>query len=277
MAEEENNSSSNVNKNSLPGIKKSKFNRKSPKVVNPTKQKALQELPTAEKYEFKPEDYAFYTNTPNWLPQEGIKIEEVTIQTNVQPGDKPQEVKPKKVKETPAKENKFKKIEPKKQSQPSDMELAMMQAELDKAKQKQAEQDKLRKPEILPEIDLKPQQKTEKANVFGAINSIPIEAPQAEKKHEITDEKILIKIDNTVVKLAKNEEGQDVYLIGKKASTRDDYKQFIQSILGKILAQECKKIEHEDLVYTKQSDGSFKVSNGETKSLDDMLQFIGGL
>ena len=272
MAEEENNNSKN---NNLPGIKKSKFNRKSPKVINPTKKKALEELPSAPKYEFKPENYEFYSNTPNWLPQEGIKIEEVTTPSVAEtPGDKPKEVKQPKVKEVAKKESKFNKIETKQQEKPSDMELAMMQANLEKAKQKQAEQDKLKQLEV--PAGFKPtKEKAPDINMFEKINAMGIQspAPESEEKIQIDTSELLMKIDKSEVRTAKDKSGQTVYIVDNDVCTNSEYREFMQQVAGKILALDCKKLEFKGVVYSKRGSG-YVSSDGKEMSVDDMLTLI---
>lgn len=259
----------------LPGIKKSKYTHKSGKIVNPTKQKVMQELPTAQKYEFNPEDYLSFTNTPNWLPQEGLTIESVSTPTNVSNSeDKPKEIKPKKIKET-QKETKFKNIEStKKPSQPSDMELAMMQAELEKAKQKQAEQEKLKQPEILPEIEIK-QTATPKINMFEKINAIKQNTPVEETKEqtELKESELLMKVDHTEVRIAKNESDETVYIVDKEICTEEEYRVFLQQVAGKLLALDCRKLEYNGITYTRHKDG-YKSSDGNDMSVDDMLDLI---
>lgn len=264
----------NNKNNNLPGIKKSKFNRKSPKVINPTKKKVLEELPSAPKYEFKPENYEFYSNTPNWLPQEGIKIEEVTTPSVAETSvDKSKKVKQPKVREA-AKESKFNKIESKQQNKPSDMELAMMQANLEKAKQKQVEQDKLKQLEV-PEGFKPTTEKSPEINMFEKINAMGIQSPtpESEEKIQIDSSDLLMKIDKTEVRVAKDNSGQKVYIVDNDVCTTDEYREFIQQVAGKILALDCKKLEFDSIVYSKRGNG-YVGSDGKEMSVDDMLALI---
>lgn len=264
----------NKNRNNLPGIKKSKYNHKSPKRVNPTKQKALEQLPSVPKYEFNPENYEFHMSTPNWLPQEGLNIEEVTTPSIAETSnDKPKEVKHPKVKEL-AKESKFNKIEVKHQAKPSDMDLAIMQAELEKAKQKQAEQDKAKQIEVPTNFKAK-KEKSPEINMFEKINAMAAQQPQQEpeEKSEIKDSELLMKVDKVEVRIGKDKDGNEAYIVDKEVCSADEYRVFIQQVAGKILALDCKKLEYNGIVYSKRKDG-YIGSDGKEMTVDDMLTLI---
>ena len=262
----------------LPGLPQVK-ERPKEFVTNPSKQVALAELPTTEKMEvFTKELSSVYV--ASWLPPDDFIMSEiipeikVTVDINNIPKAPP---KPKKSAKDEKQVKKDKYVipeKPKDKAMQSDMELALSQVQVSVVR------DAVPKPPANPVIEEKVPivevEKKPEANVFETINANTVVNTETEK-HEKVDTSVaelIMKVDNVEVKLVQNDGGEPSYIIGKKLSNAEEYKQFIQSVSGKILALDCKRIEIKDNVYVRQGNGTYKDKENKEYSVDDMLNLL---
>lgn len=276
----------------VPGLVKSGYEKPKKRTINPTMQAAVEELPTAEKSVMFREYYANTLSHANWMPVDGeipVNIEyDVKVVSEVKPvvseNKYEKTLKPRKEAKEDVKhsaiEEKFvvPEIKPLPQQVPSDMEIAMNMAPIPEVKTKQPEFDTLNM--NVGEVPETTVENISKTNVFETINSMQANAEQPAEKKPATDRDALMsakpfmKIDKVEIRSVENASGEVVYMIGKQICTSESYESYLQEVAGKILAMDCKRIEIKDVIYTKQSDGSFKDSNNNTISMDQMLTLL---
>ena len=249
-------------------------------VTNPTKQLALEELPTVEKMEiFTRELSSVYV--ASWLPPDEFILSEIIPEIKISANINDIPKAPPKPKKSAKEEKQVKKDKyvipevPKPKDMQSEMELALSQVQVSMV------QEAVPKPQldvnITDEVPVVEAEKKPETNVFETLNSIQADSPPEEEKHDKVDTsgaKLIMKVDNTEVKLVQNEGKDPSYIIGKKLSNEDEYKQFIQTISGKILALDCKRLEINDNVYVHQGNGIYKDKENKKYSVDDMLNLL---
>ncbi len=261
-----------------PGIVRSDSSYKQSKAsegYNPTKQVAVTALPTAENEGTFVKMYAESLQT-NWLQMASSIIEErPEINMEVKPSD----IKPKPVKKTHKKPEKAKSEKAKyaktaqvKTTEKSDMDIVLSASPII------PDVPKITEEITIPEgFTVETQKPAEQSNLFAAINAIPVSPEDVDKKEErdsLKETKPYIKIDKVEIRKSVDSSGATIYMIGKDIYTSAKFEEYMQGIYGKILAGQCKKIDIEDMSYTRQSDGKYKDQSGNFITEDDMISIL---
>ncbi len=245
-------------------VKSSGYEKPKTRVINPTMQAAVEELPTVEKSVTFTQGYASSISFSSWLP--------VEVEINIENVEVVQDVKKDGKKEQKAQERFV--YKPKEEHKPSDIELANMVIPEVKPQKQKSKLDEIVNMEIPVQEEVA--ETISKANVFETINTIqePVEAKPTVNKSEMSDVKPFIKADKLEIRMKTTETGETVYMVGKDICDKARVDEYLQEICGKILAMDCKRIEIGNDKYTRQSDGSFKDSNNKVLSMDDMLALV---
>ena len=262
-------------KSSLDDFKKSRTRE----VINPTMQCAREALPVVEKsVEFR-EGRAGVLDTPLWLTPEVMKtavsieyVPEITEEIVVKPkfekikndkknSDK-QEIKQ-------VKEIKPNKVERKDRKQ-SDLQAVLNNIPVEDAPKKTDMFDNMSFASVVPEVKQEPAQKI---NVFDGLNTMqPVTVEkEPDNKEELLNARPVIVIDKVEIRAITNEDGLSAYMIDKRECSEDEFNEYMQSVRGKIISLDCKKLEFAGKTYTKQNNGSYKDSDNKILSVDDML------
>ena len=256
-----------------PGLVRSDLDYKQSKtsaISNPTKQVALVALPTAEKENTFTEMYADSLKL-SWLP---LTTENIVIPIEIEdkPVVQPKAKTKKRTNKQTVKADKVN-IEPKKvvESAPTDMEILMAQSAMMQEAPKV--QDRFTEPVEFINLPETPQK--EETNVFESINAIPVsqetKSNTKEERDKLVTSKPYMKIDKVEVRMTTNSDGETVYMIGKDILTGEQFTVYIQGIYGKILANDCKRIELQDMIYNRQGNGTYKDSNGKILTADELI------
>lgn len=260
-----------------PGLVRSEANYVSVKKApasNPTKQIAVVALPTTEKENTFTVLYE-ESLKESWLP---VAMESVETIVSIAAEEQTEHTvqKPKR-EQKPKQETKFEydKVEPIKTNTPTDMEILMSQ-NIPSAPKVEAKS-------VQPSVEfmnIEPEPKQEKAAIlFESINAIPItsenKTPESQvDKKSLNAEKAFMKIDKVEIRKTTNEKDEDVYMIDKDLYNEKQFYEYMQSVYGKLLSSDCKKLEYNDITYTRSGNGMYKDSGGNIISVDDLIKIL---
>jgi len=275
-----------------PGVIKSGYEKPKERIVNPTMQVAVRELPTAEKSVMYKEYYATTLSTSSCMPMNGefsiqfiTEVSAVTKVSAESPYKKLKKDNKPAVETIKVEEEKLilPEIKIEAPQQPTDTEVA-----LELMEENIEDVPKLKEPEINMsdiEIDLPVTAAVEeisKANVFGTINSMqnttvskPAEKPKTDRERYMSIKPFMI-VDRVQVRQIGEATDEYAYMIGKEICTHAKFEVFKEEVAGKILAMECNRLELNDVIYKKQSDGIYVDNNGDIVTLDDLLNILHG-
>ncbi len=265
-------------KSSLDDFKKSQMHE----IINPTLQYAQEALPVVEKsVEFR-EGRAGTPVMPQWLTPEvakvAVSIEYTVPNITTEIIEKPKKAEKKSAYDKVAKVEKAKPIEsvkPIKHEQkietPSDLEIVLNSNTVE-PKQKQPDVfDTMSFASVVPEVE---QEKTPEINVFENLNTMqPVEEKQDNTVSLLNSKPIMV-VDKVEIRSITNDNGETAYMIGKKECSQKDFEEYMQSVRGKIISLDCKKLEIAGNSYTKQNNGTYKDLNNNILSIDDVLNLL---
>lgn len=256
-----------------PGLVRSETNYVSVKKApasNPTKQVAVVALPTTEK------ENTFTILYEESLKESWLPVAMESVESIVSISSEENHTEPIVHKQRPKQETKFKyeKVEPIKTNTPTDMEILMSQ-NIQSA-------PKVEVKSVQPAVEfmnVEPEVKLEKPNVFETINAIPVSGENKTSEHQIDKklfnaEKAFMKIDKVEIRKTTNEKDEAVYMIDKDFYTEEQFYEYMQSVYGKLLSSDCKKLEYRDISYTRSGNGTYKDSGGNIIPVDELIKIL---
>lgn len=265
-------------KSSLDDFKKSKTHE----YVNPTMQNAQEALPVVEKsVEFR-EGRAGVSIMPQWLTPEVVKvavsIEYTMTEISADVVDKPMKSEKPVKKSVSKKTEQIKNIETIKPKAPkveplSDLEIVMNNNTVINKEKQPDVFDTMSFASVVPEVK---QEQPQEVNVFENLNTMqPIEVEkQQDNKQTLLSAKPIMVVDKVEIRCTTNENGETIYMIGKKEASQNEFDEYMQSVRGKIIALDCKKLTIGENVYTKQNTGNYKDMNNNMLSVDEVLNLL---
>lgn len=265
-------------KSSLDDFKKSKTHEN----VNPTMQNAQEALPVVEKsVEFR-EGRAGVSIMPQWLTPEVVKVavsvESAMPEISADVVDKPMKSEKPVKKSVSKKTEQIKNIETIKPKAPkveplSDLEIVMNNNTVINKEKQPDVFDTMSFASVVPEVK---QEQPQEVNVFENLNTMqPIEVEkQQDNKQTLLSAKPIMVVDKVEIRCTTNENGETIYMIGKKEASQNEFDEYMQSVRGKIIALDCKKLIIGENVYTKQNTGNYKDMNNNMLSVDEVLNLL---